>query len=301
MDLKKLILIIVIICSSFLIFGFDNFELTATISDKEVELTKIDSVFESVTGQVYEILDSLSHSVERIDWELSDKMKSRSSQIVKVHFKDIVEQDLTEIKKSLGMDLIYDDINIISKNGVIVNSTFNKDIGINLYEISNDYKEKIENSFLNSEFHSEPLFWESSTRKLRKFSYQTTTDKSEIVELSVYPRKGDSVLQSLKDKIELISINDKEIDAVEVFFKTSDISSLNQYSTIDDEHTQLLLDVFDNNGFKTIVKEYGDNELIYYFRYLGDFYGIKCLIRITKIQIKSDLSIGQKIPAHNKK
>lgn len=112
-------------------------------------------------------------------------------------------------------------------------------MGFNLFDIGTEHKNHLLHVFDTGGFVNTRFAIEESTKKPRKYTYQSTLDKQFIVEIGAYSSDADEVLQNIERiKTDITSDNTGIVD-LEIFFMADTIFSLSQGATI--YHEGLLL------------------------------------------------------------
>jgi len=150
---------------------------------------------------------------------LNKRLEVLSDSLVNYYMVDanIDSMNLLEIRESLGMDPKQEDIYIIDNNGIIVNTTFERDLNRNVYDFGDDFRKYLENVQLADSFKSEKFSIEMSTKKLRKYTYQPTKDGKFIVELGIYSVRANEVIRSTNEILLDISNENPAILDVKLF------------------------------------------------------------------------------------
>ena len=178
------------------ILGLINYTQTRNIL-LESSLTKN----QIITDEIKNILSFQDYSLELVE-ETMDKSMERYSNAIVNQFSTstngIESADLYRIRKDLNMDEKLHDIYIINSQGVVVNTTFKKDLGLNFFDFGENHKNKLLGILNGTEFESERFVLESSTRKLKKYTYQPTTDNKYIVELGSYSTQATDIGESFE-------------------------------------------------------------------------------------------------------
>ena len=131
-------------------------------------------------------------------------MKKISNKLVNEYFDSTTnfeEINLDQVRNDLKMDSELEDIYVINKNGIVVNSTFTKDIGLNVYSFGEAYKNLLEDIRTNNELHLERFSVEAATGKLKKYSYQPTKDNEYLIELGFYSINANNVIEQFNTEI----------------------------------------------------------------------------------------------------
>jgi serine phosphatase RsbU (regulator of sigma subunit) len=175
--------------------------------------------------------------------------------------------DLDEIQKSLGMNPVQEDIFIIDNNGVVVNTTFEPDLHMNVYDFGDDFRKYLENVQLADSFRSEKFTIENSTKKLRKFTYQPTKDGKYIVELGVYSVSANEVVESTKEILLDISSENRSIRKVDLFIGADPPFSFDSKADMSSDSV-IIQNVFNKNQSISFEKAEDNGNLNYEYIYM---------------------------------
>jgi sigma-B regulation protein RsbU (phosphoserine phosphatase) len=192
-----------------------------------------------ISDEIKYIHEMQDMAMDILEEGLDIKMHKYSEILVKDYFKNttgIQDVDLSDIRSKIGMDPRSEDIYVINKMGVVVNTTFENDRNLNLFSFGEEHKALLEGVFSGGEFVSERFGIESKTKRVKKFTYQPTLDGKYIIELGIYSPKADTVIQSIKNRINDLSTKVKSIVSVDLFIGLDSPFSLNKNATIDPRH-----------------------------------------------------------------
>lgn len=182
------------------------------ISDEITQVLK----FQDVTMSVLE--DNLNPMLEQVSKELIEKYFKST--------KNIEKADLERIREELKLQPNLYDFYIIDTNGVVVNTTFKKDMGLNFFSFGEEHKSLIKRIFREGEFKSEKFTFEAKTRRLKKYTYQPTLDGNYIIELGVYSSTADEIVNIIKGTLEVLTKKEKSIVGGELFMNADNPISL---------------------------------------------------------------------------
>lgn len=201
--------------------------------------------------QIHELQDmAIGILEEQIDPVLQQYSYSLVNEIFE-STDDIVTTNLDEIQQQLNMDPENEDIYIINREGIIINSTFEQDMGLNLFAFEG-HQELLEEVWHNDVFVSEKFTIENSTRRLKKFTYEPTLDGKYIIELGIYSAKADSIQDFVKERMNKMSSGEKNILSVHLFIGKENPLALNGDGKISDEYLEIFQDVMENKERQTI-------------------------------------------------
>lgn len=219
-----------------------------------------------ITDEIRHIHEMQDMAMDILEETLDPKMKHYSSVLVNDYFKStagIQDANLTEIRSKIGMDPQSEDIYVINKMGVVVNTTFENDRNLNLFSFGEEHKALLEDVFEGGEFVSERFGIESQTKRVKKFTYQPTLDGKYIIELGVYSTQADTIIQSIKNRINDLSIRVQSIVSVDLFIGLDAPFSLNKQASIDPKHLALYRNVLTTGKTYDFTEE-TDGKLYHY-------------------------------------
>ena len=87
----------------------------------------------------------------------------------------------------------------------MVNTTFKKDLQLHFFSFGESHKNYLLNILHGHEFVSERFAIESTTKRLKKYSYQPTRDGKYIVEIGTYSKRADEIIEFIKNHLNNIS------------------------------------------------------------------------------------------------
>lgn len=230
------ILFPVVVCLITLAYiNYNNFKKYKTYSNSE----KNKKIFKEILNAV-EFQDL---ALRMIEVEIESNLKSINHKLIYEilpMYPDIEKVDLNKVRTILKMDTLNEDIYIINKSGDILNTTFKKDKNLNLFNFGERHKNLIKILFKHNEFISERFAIESSTKRLRKYSYQPTKDKNYLVEFGIYSNAADKTVDFIKRMLTEISRTDSRIKAVDIFISADTPFSLNKETNLDTAHYKFI-------------------------------------------------------------
>ena len=90
--------------------------------------------------------------------------------------------DLAKIKKGLGDEF---DLYIINDKGVIIHTTFEKDLNLDFAKVAPSFNEKLQKIREESRYQGDRISSETLTGNVRKYGYWGTPDKKYILEINL--------------------------------------------------------------------------------------------------------------------
>ncbi|MBI9052827.1 MAG: SpoIIE family protein phosphatase [Bacteroidales bacterium] len=264
---KQLILNVVIpAVSALLILGVFNYNQT-----KSNIVNSINTKNKIISQEIIHIMEFQDVALEVIEQSLNPVMQTYSSQLVNNYFRNtdnIDFADLNKIRRELGMDMDMEDIYIINKEGIVVNTTFEKDLGLNIFSFGDDHKELLLDIFKEGKFVNERFTVESSTKRLKKYTYQTTLDGEYIIELGIYSRRADDIINFIKTTVNKLSKDQPSIVDVDLFISKDYPISLNKDINLSDEEIVFMKERFEQQDSTQVFKKRNKQKLYYTYLYI---------------------------------
>ena len=249
-----------------LVFSVINFQRTRSIltlgTDEKNRL---------LSNEVTKILRFQDIAFSLIDEELNKRFEEFSSLLVNNHFANtdnIKEMDLRAIANKIGMDPVNEDIYVISTDGIIINTTFTEDLGLDLFSLGEKMKLYLQEIFKSRKFVADLIAIEHKTHRPKKYTYQTTRDGKYIIEIGAYSRQVDDIIQAIEDtKTELINETQGIID-IELFLMADGPFSMNRDANEIPSQTDTLLRTFQDKDTISFMQRSEDSWFHYQYIYM---------------------------------
>ncbi|HAM09579.1 MAG: hypothetical protein A2X05_06825 [Bacteroidetes bacterium GWE2_41_25] len=224
-----------------------------------------------LANEVTKILKFQDIAVNLIDVQLNNRLKGLSSILVNEYFTNtagIERADLTAIAKKIGMDSMTEAIYVISSDGIIINTTFTKDLGFNLFNLGENMKKYLQDIQKSGEFFGERFAIEDVTKRPKKYTYQPTRDKRYIIELGAYSKQVDNIVQEIeKTKNELKNETEGIVD-LELFLMADYPFSMNKNVLKVNNQDDILLNAFQEKDTIELMQQEGDKWYHYNYIYM---------------------------------
>jgi len=248
-----------------LLFALFNFQQTRSrLERSNIEKNKL------IANEVTKILRFQDIATNLIDVQLNDRLKGLSSLLVNKYFantSNLDKADLFAIATEIGMDTINEAIYIISSDGIIINTTFRKDLGMNLYSLGENMKKYLQDMQKSGDFFGERFAIEDATKRPKKYTYQATRDKKYIIELGAYSKQVDDIVQSIEVTKAEIKSETRGIIDLELFLWADYEFSLNKNYLKVDQDT-ILPKVFLDKDTIEFMDRVGDRWYHYNYIYM---------------------------------
>ncbi len=248
---------------------------------------------QSYEDKNYVIYDELRHLAEfqdialgLLESSLDEKMKSYSKTLINNYLYDstsIYNADLYKIREEIGMNPELEDIYVIDKNGIVIKTTYKKDLFLNFFDFGQEHQNYLLNILSQGEFVSERFTIEDATKRLRKYSYQPTPNGEFIIETGIYSEKADEIIETVKDRMINIAHKHNRILSIDLFIAADDPFSINKEVILSEEHKDVVKQVLKTKRNYSLVEEENgitfQHDFIYLERKNTDLYK-RSVIRI---------------------
>jgi serine phosphatase RsbU (regulator of sigma subunit) len=248
--------------------------ILAVLNYRNTHLLLINSFTEKnniISQEIIKVMEFQDQAFEILDEDLSDRMREYSEILVNDYFPNtegIEEADLGTIRDRMGMLPGLEDIFVISRNGIVVNTTFLEDTNLNWFEFGEEHKNYLLQVFDEGRFVNEQFTIENITNRPRKYTYQPTQDGKYIIELGVYSEKADEIIQFIETTKKDIVNNQESILDVELFFMADQLFSLNKEATLVEAHSDLLSERFTLKDTASVSATIDGKKVNYTYMYM---------------------------------
>jgi len=249
-----------------LVFSLINFQRTRSILSRGT-----DEKNKLISNEVTKILKFQDIAFNLIDGELNSRFKGFSAQLVDSYFantNNIKELNLRDIANKIGMDPVNEDIYVVSTDGIIVNTTFKQDLGLDLFSLGEKMKIYLLSVFKKKEFVADLIAIEHKTHRPKKYTYQPTRDGKFIIEIGAYSKQVEDVIQAIEEtKMELKSETEGIID-VELFLMADFPFSMNKNAMVVESQKDTLLKTFQDKDTISFMERQGKSWYHYQYIYM---------------------------------
>jgi phosphoserine phosphatase RsbU/P len=257
---------------------------------RRILTTQTEEKNQMLSNEITKILKFQDELFKLIDEEVDKRLMKFSNLLVDKYFANtdnLEKLNLREIANQIGMDSVNEDIYIIRRDGVVINTTFQQDFGSNLYKYGGKFQNYLLDIFRNRDFVTDLFAIEAKTKRPKKYTYQPTKDRKFIIELGVYSKKADDIISIIEETKNEIKNESTGIIDVELFLMADQPFSMNQNVLKVPEHDSILLAAFQNRD--TIVTLRNKN-FWYQYQYIYVERSESNLYKGSVIRIISDVT-----------
>ena len=249
-----------------LVFAGINFQRTRSILTAGTEEKN-----KLLSNEVTKILKFQDVAFKLIEEELNTRLRTLNYILINQYFTNTANFEslnLHQIAKNIGMDPDNEDIYIIRRDGLVINTTFKADYGVNLFGLGEKFQAYLLGIFNSGEFVVDLFAIEAQTKRSKKYCYQSTKDKMYIVELGAYSKKADDIVRIMEETKEEIKMESKGIVDVELFLMADQPFSMNRDALKFDGQDEMLLSAFQNKDTTSFIERTGESWYQYQYIYM---------------------------------
>jgi phosphoserine phosphatase RsbU/P len=278
--------VVIPVVSALLLLGIFNFRNTRVMLRDHRETRNF-----LISDELIQVLKFQDITLSVIEEKLNESLEKISNEIIHEHINSVSEMDkidLKGIRRMLSIDSTLYDIYIIDTNGLVVNTTFDKDLGLNFFSFGKEHETHIRHIFREGVFESERFTIESSTRRLKKYTYQPTLNRDYILEIGVYSPSADEVINIIKNMLDEAGKKHSTIVSAELFMNSDDPFSLTKTDDIVENEKEFLKQRFISRDSVTVEKRI--DKRYYSSQYIYSESTSSRLYKGSVIRIVSDLT-----------
>jgi len=224
-----------------------------------------------ISDEITQVLKFQDVAMSVLEDNLNPMLEQVSKKLVVNYFvstKNIANVDLNKVREDLKLEAELYDFYIIDTNGVVVNTTFKKDLGLNFFSFGEEHKALIKRIFREGEFKSEKFTIEAKTRRLKKYTYQPTLDGNYIIELGVYSSNADQIINIIKETLEALNVKEKTIISAELFMNADNPFSLTKTDELESKEKEFIKQRFISKDSVLVDKKVERHHLSYQYFYM---------------------------------
>ena len=252
--------------TALIILGIINYQNT-----RKILMESNDAKNRSITDEIKSVLEFQDMAFEILETSLGNKMSGYSNLLTTMYFydtKNIEKVNLKAIQEELGMNITHEDIYIINRDGIIVNTTFDKDKGLDLFSFGEAHKRYLLDVFEGGKFVNERFAIEASTRRLKKYTYQPTIDGKYIVEIGFYSEDADKIIDFMRKTLANLSTKQDNLKSCDLFILTDKPFSLNDSAELLESHKPILEKIFSDKSSVSFITDEKGRKIEYNYVYM---------------------------------
>lgn len=224
-----------------------------------------------VSNSLTQVLQFQDITLAVLEENITPKIRDISDQIVNKQFKstkNIKLANLKELREQLKLDPKLYDFYVIDTNGIVVNTTFKPDLGLNFYNFGEEHTQMIKGIFKGGKFVSEKFTIEAATRRMKKYTYQPTLDRNYIIEIGIRSSTADDIISLIKNALDDFSVKEKSILSAELFMNADDPFSLTKDKAVDPIEKNFIKERFQKKDTVLVEKRIDRKYLAYQYIFM---------------------------------
>lgn len=242
-----------------------------------------------ISNTITQVLRFQDITLSVLEENINAKVGDMSEYIVSYVFKStqgIEQADLHQLRASLGLDSVLYDFYIINTDGIVVNTTFRPDMGLNFFAFGEEHEQMLRGIFRQGRFVSEKFTIEAATRRMKKYTYQPTLDRRYIVEVGLRSATADDIIGLIKSTLNEISLREPSVVSAELFMNADDPFSLTKDEPLGPEERDFLKQRFQRRDTVQIERRHNGRRLAYQYFFME--LGTSELYKGSVVRIVSD-------------
>ena len=199
---------------------------------------------DKIRNEIIGISDFQTSALKTFEKSFYDIQRDALEKITKQNNTDLKSENLNTKLKSLGLDTIFHDLYVIEDN-IVINTTYTPDWGLD-FSAFGEKKIKHLNRILKSKaYFAERFQFESSTKRLKSYSYQATQNGKYLIEIGSYSEVADKIMEMFINRLQQITAENKDVVSVNYWFGNIDY----QFPLIDQPINRYVPDSLISNAF----------------------------------------------------
>lgn len=224
-----------------------------------------------ISDEIETIIEFQDIAFKNLDITLDKHLKEKSQLIVDKYTSgefDLEAGNAMKLQKTIGLKNGVEDIYIINNNGVVINTTFVNDLNLNLFTFGIEHKNFLLEVFNSRDFRSDAITIEASTKRLKKYTYQSTPDGKYIIELGSYCLEAEEVLNFVEKRMDEIEEKYNNINSIGLFLKADKPFTFSKKRAPKDFNNNLLNTTFKNKKDLSLTIDTLETQLMFSFDYV---------------------------------
>ena len=223
-----------------------------------------DFMVEQTAENIAGAYDLVEVSFRILSLSLEDTMKKAFEPFIQDYYSvdgQVDKIDLAKIKKGLGEEF---DLYIINDKGVIIHTTFEKDLNLDFAKIAPSFNEKLQKIREESRYQGDRISNETVTGNVRKYGYWGTPDKKYILEIGIKSSQFEEPLKNL----DLLKISadfeqfNPDLKSVNVFNGNGTVSNKPDFKVTEQQKNRIG-EVYDTGSRIDFIQESVSEKWVY--------------------------------------
>lgn len=216
-----------------------------TIQDTiNIQLKSDNDLRQKIRNEIIGISDFQISALKTFEKSFYDIQKEALEELTNKRDVDLRKENLNQQLKSLGLDSVFHDLYIIEDN-IVVNTTYTTDWGLDFSAFGEDRINHLNRILKSKAYFAERFQFESSTKRLKSYSYRATKDGKFLIEIGSYSEVADKIMEMFKNRLKQITAENPNVVSVNYWFGNTDY----QFPLIDEPINRYIPDSLILNAF----------------------------------------------------
>lgn len=217
---------------------------------------------EILVEEIKTLLNARDEALMTVEADMDNRMRALSYQVrdrFSGNTSALRNYDMSALSLELRLDTANEEIYVFDSSGVVVNTSYPKDLGFKFYSDNpNDrYGVFFKSLLVDSAFVSERFATETLSKRPRKFTYLPTYDQQYVIEFGFLSQKFIALNQFYDSVLVNIGEQFRQFSDVTLFAASEFAPSQEEGATLDSSHLETFIASFTENKPKTIESEAG--------------------------------------------
>ncbi len=199
---------------------------------------------DKIRNEIIGISDFQVSALKTFEKSFYDLQEETLDKLTKKKNIDLKSENLNKQIKSLGLDSVFHDLYIIEEN-IVVNTTYTPDWGLDFSAFGEEKLNHLNKILKSRAFFAERFQFESSTKRLKSYSYKATPDGNFLIEIGSYSEVADKIMEMFINRLKQITDENNNIVSVNYWFGNNDY----QFPLIDEPLNRYVPDSLIVNAF----------------------------------------------------
>ncbi len=216
-----------------------------TIQDTiNIQIKSDNDLRQKIRNEIIGISEFQVSALKTFEKSFYDIQKEALEELTNKDNIDLRKENLNKQLKSLGLDSVFHDLYIIEDN-VVVNTTYTPDWGLDFSAFGEERINHLSRILKSRSYFAERFQFESSTKRLKSYSYRATKDGKYLIEIGSYSEVADKIMDMFKNRLKQITAENPNVVSVNYWFGNTDY----QFPLIDEPINRYIPDSLILNAF----------------------------------------------------
>ncbi|PLX22946.1 MAG: hypothetical protein C0597_01605 [Marinilabiliales bacterium] len=215
-----------------------------TVQDTiNIQIKSEQDLRQKIRNEIIGISDFQVSALKTFEKSFYDLQKDALEELTSKN-RELRSVNLNEQLRLLGLDSTFHDLYIIEDN-IVVNTTYTPDWGLDFSAFGDDRINHLNKILKSKTFYAERFQFESSTKRLKSYSYKSTLDGEFLIEIGSYSEVADKIMEMFVNRLKQITAENENIVSVNYWFGNNDY----QFPLIDEPLNRYIPDSLISNSF----------------------------------------------------